>query len=363
MLILTSTLALLVSLLLLATARWHGGLSNDSGSGVQRSHTSPTQRVGGIAVFVAAISGWSMAREDCQALLGWLLLAGSPAFAFGLAEDLSKQVSVQARLLATMSCGILGYFFTGYSITDVNVPGIDWLLGFGLISVAFTAFAVAGIANAINIIDGMNGLASGTVLIILGSFAWLSHLLGDPALVQTCLVLAAALLGFMVLNWPMGKIFLGDGGAYFLGFSVAWIAVLLLWRHPEVSAWSPLLMCGFPVLEVLLSIRRRWLRHRVIGAPDRLHLHCLVKRRLVRRLLPNSSRLIHNSVTGAIMWGASWLPAYISIRCYDNTIALTLGLALCTFIYSVIYARLVRFHWCLRCIFRRKHARAARVPT
>lgn len=339
--------AFLVNLLVLRTSVWHAHLSMDSNAGVQRNHALPTPRIGGISVFSGAIAGFFCLPSPSQALLGPLLLVSIPAFIFGLTEDLTKVVSVRTRLLATMTCGVLGYFLTGYSIRDVNVPGIDYLLGFGLVSVTFTAFAVAGVANAVNIIDGMNGLASGVVLIILGSIALISHALGDVALVQSCIVLGAAIIGFMVLNWPFGKIFLGDGGAYFLGFSVAWTAVLLLWRHPHVSAWAPLLICGFPVLEVLFSIKRRWERGQSVGAPDRLHLHSLLKRRLVRRLLPDSTVLTRNSVTGATMWLVGMLPASIALRYSTDTLSLALGLALCTLLYSAVHARLTQFHWCL----------------
>ncbi len=340
-------IALLAGLVLLATSGGHGIWSLDSRAGVQKNHTAPTPRIGGIAVLAGVLAGWAYSpSEASQNLLCGLILAGMPAFTFGLAEDLSEQVSVRARLLATMSCGVLGYLFTGHSIAVVQVPGLDWLLGFTLLSVAFTALAVSGVANAINIIDGMNGLACGSVIIILGSFALMSQALGDAALMQTCLVLGAATLGFMPLNWPAGKLFLGDGGAYFLGFGVAWVAVLLLCRHPEISAWAPLLVCSFPVLEVLFSVRRRYRRGRPIDAPDRLHLHSLVKRRLVRRLLPNSSHLARNSATGAAMWGVGLVPAYIAFHCYTNTPALALGLALFALMYFVVYTRLVRFRWC-----------------
>ena len=194
--VLATGMALLVNLLLLATLRWHGHLSLDSSTGVQRNHSQTTPRVGGVAVLAGVLAGWTLTPEASQSLLGSLMLAGVPAFVFGLAEDLTKKVSVRSRLLATMACGVLGYVLTGHSITAVNIPGIDWLLGAPLLSVAFTAFAVAGVANAVNIIDGMNGLASGTILINLCIFALISHALGDAALVQTCVVLGAGVLGF-----------------------------------------------------------------------------------------------------------------------------------------------------------------------
>jgi UDP-N-acetylmuramyl pentapeptide phosphotransferase/UDP-N-acetylglucosamine-1-phosphate transferase len=337
--------ALLVALLLVRTQHWHGHLSMDSDEGVQKFHTSPTPRVGGIAIAVGAVVGYLFANNPSQTLLGPLILAGIPAFAFGLLEDMTKRVSVRTRLLATMGCGVLGWAITGYSITDVNLPGLDWLLGFTVISVLFTAFAVGGIANAINIVDGFNGLAAGTVIIILTAFGAMTTALGDHDLALVCLILAGAVAGFLLVNWPLGKIFLGDGGAYFVGFALAWLAVLILARHADVSAWAPMLVCGFPILEVLFSIVRRRRRNLSPGDPDRLHLHSLVKRRLARALFPNASSLVRNSVTGAIMWIAALVPAAFAVTWPTDTAMLVLGFVVCALLYTAAYARLTQFRW------------------
>ncbi|MGV8804897.1 MAG: MraY family glycosyltransferase [Polaromonas sp.] len=338
--------ALLTGLLLVLTQRWHGHLSMDSDQGVQKFHTSPTPRVGGIAIMAGIVAGYLLAHPDRQSLLGPLVVAGIPAFGFGLLEDVTKRVSVRTRLLATMGCGVLGWAITGFSITEANLPGLDWLLGFTVISVLFTAFAVGGIANAINIVDGFNGLSAGTVLIILTAFGVMTTELGDRDLALVCLILAGAVAGFLLVNWPLGKIFLGDGGAYFVGFALAWIAVLILQRHPEVSAWAPMLVCGYPILEVFFSIARRRRRNLSPGDPDRLHLHSLVKRRLARRLMPRSSNLARNSATGAIMWLAALLPAVIAVQWPTNTLMLVAGFGVCAFAYSAVYARLTQFRWC-----------------
>ena len=346
-LLLVLTVTFLTGLTVVHTQSWHGHYSNDSTFGVQKFHTEATPRIGGVAVLLGCVVAWAFASAALQAILGPLLLAGMPAFAFGLAEDLTKRVSIFKRLLATMASGMLGWAITGQSITDVNVPGLDWLLGFTVLSVAFTAFAVGGVANAINIIDGFNGLAAGTIIIILGAFALMAGALGDVDLTQTCLILISVVLGFGLLNWPLGKLFLGDGGAYFLGFAVAWLAVLMLGRHPDVSAWAPLLVCGFPFLEVIFSIVRRWRRRASPGDADCLHLHSLVKRRIVRRMLPNASTLVRNSITGSFMWIAALMPAAFALQYVNDTPVLVSGFAFYAFLYSAAYARLTQFRWCL----------------
>lgn len=341
-----AAVALLAALLLVATQRWHGHLSMDGTEGVQKCHTQPTPRVGGVAILLGVLVGYALSGPSQKALLGPLLLAGTPAIVFGLTEDLTKQVSVQARLLATMACGVFGWVLTGLSITDANLFGLDWLLGCTVLSVAFTAFAVGGVANAINIIDGFNGLAAGTVIIILAGFGLMASELGDADLANVALILGCAMLGFGLVNWPFGRIFLGDGGAYFVGFSLAWLAVLMLERHTDVSAWAPMLVCGYPVLEVFFSIARRRRRGLSPGAADRLHLHSLVKRRVVQALLPRASKLVRNSVTGALMWIAAVVPAAIAVHWPTNTPALILGFGVCTLLYAAVYARLTQFRWC-----------------
>jgi UDP-N-acetylmuramyl pentapeptide phosphotransferase/UDP-N-acetylglucosamine-1-phosphate transferase len=349
--------AFLGSVMLVLTMHWHGHLSADSVVGVQKFHTHPTPRIGGVAIACGFALGWAVAPKGFFGGLLWpLLLAGIPAFAFGLLEDITKRVSVRIRLFATMACGVLGYALTGLAIRDVNVPGLDWLLGFAVISVAFTALAVGGVANAINIIDGFNGLSAGTVVIISAGFTLICLQAGDVHLMQVCLLMGATVLGFMLVNWPLGKIFLGDGGAYFVGFGLAWIAVLMLDRHPEISAWAPMLVCGYPLLEVAFSVMRRHRRGLGVGAADRLHLHSLVKRRVVKRLFPKASNLARNSTTGAAMWLAALLPALIATRWATDTPMLAAGFAVCAFAYSAVYARLTQFVWCFAAATKRPAA-------
>jgi UDP-N-acetylmuramyl pentapeptide phosphotransferase/UDP-N-acetylglucosamine-1-phosphate transferase len=340
--------AFAVALAIVRTQAWHGHLSIDSHVGVQKFHTHPTPRVGGIAIALGAIVGYLLAPATLQGLLGPLLLAGIPAFAFGLLEDVTKRVSVRTRLMATMFCGVLGWAITGFAITRANMPGLDWMLGFTVVSVAFTAFAVGGVANAINIIDGFNGLAAGSVIIMLGGFAAICFTVGDVDLVYVCIFFFFSMLGFLLINWPFGKLFLGDGGAYFVGFALAWIAVLILARHPEVSAWAPLMVCGYPILEVLFSILRRRRRGLSPGNPDRLHLHSIVKKRVVRQLFPKANNLLRNSLTGALMWAAALVPVSLAVGWSGESSLLVIGFVFSAFMYSAFYARLTQFRWCFR---------------
>jgi len=331
------------SFILVLTKSWHGKFSLDSMHGIQKFHIHPTPRVGGIAIVAGVVAAYFCSRPERQAFLGPLLLASVPAFVFGLAEDVTKKVSVTARLLATMLSGLLGWYFTGVSITHVHVPFVDELLSHGLISLLFTAFAIGGVANAINVIDGFHGLASGMVLLGLAGVAWIAMQVGDVNLAYACVAIAAAMLGFFLVNWPLGRIFLGDGGSYFGGFALAWVAVLMVERNIQVTPFAALLICIYPVTEVLFSIYRRRLKKVHPGQPDKQHLHSLIMRRYIRRKLPVAWQ---NPATGLVL-AMMTLPAVVlafyfrgsAQACALTVLVLMLG-------YVSIYARIVRHRWC-----------------
>ena len=345
---LSVVVSLAVAVLLVITKGLHGRFSMDGLEGVQKMHKTPTPRVGGVAIFAGVISGWFFAPPGVDRILGVLIVAGLPAFMFGLAEDLTKQVSVMARLLATMASGAFGWWMTGYALTKVGVLPLDMLLGWLPFSVLFTAFAVGGVANAVNIIDGFNGLASGFVVLALCGLGAISYLQGDAVLGVSCLAIAASVVGFWLVNWPLGKIFLGDGGSYFAGFALAWASVLLLDRSRGVTAFAPLLVCIHPVTEVLFSIYRRRLKKAHPGHPDRLHLHSLIMRRLVTHVLlklngGKRKKMLktRNAVTGLVLALMSVPNVLIAVWSANELIV---SIVSCV-AFSLGYLRVKRWCW------------------
>ena len=337
---------LLLCIAVVLTKRWHGAFSMDTTDGIQKFHSSPTPRIGGIPIILALVIGWSKSNTEIQAILMPILFAGMPAFLFGIAEDLTKQIGVVQRLLATMASGLLAWWITDYSLSRLDIWGIDLLMQFTFFSVIFTAFAVGGVANAINIIDGFNGYASLTCTIAFIGFALIAFQVGDQNLALVSLVLAASVWGFFWVNWPFGKLFLGDGGAYFLGFALAWIGVLLIERNPSVSAFSALVICILPITEVLFSIFRRKVRNDHPGKPDSLHLHSLFQRRYVRKWFVKWHSLTINSLVGILMGLMSLVSAFMANLIYDDTLYCVITSLLFALGYVAVFARMVRHHWC-----------------
>lgn len=296
-------ISLTVSVTIVATKSYHRGLSLDQVGGIQKFHSSPTPRIGGVALLLGFVGAWALLGGETRALLGWIGLAGSPVLALGIAEDLSKSISVRARLLATLSAGLIFCFATGYSINTVNWYWFDLLLAVPGFSIAFTTFSIGSAANATNIIDGFHGLASGTVLIMLAAIAIITRDIGDTVLYEITLSIIAITGGFFLVNFPFGKIFLGDGGAYFLGYLIAAIAVMLPARNLEVSPWILPLILSYPLTELVVSISRKLRRKGHHPAkPDGLHLHMMLYRAIETLLGQNISEAVTHALTSASLW-------------------------------------------------------------
>ncbi|HIV70873.1 MAG TPA: glycosyltransferase [Candidatus Aquabacterium excrementipullorum] len=344
----------IVSVLLVLTQKWHGRLSLDSDTtGAQKFHAIPVPRIGGVGLFAGLVAGalaltWlpleaSPGKDTQQVIL--LLIAGLPAFLAGLAEDITKQVSISARLLATFISAALAAWLLDAQLTRVDTLGLDALMSFGPLALLFTCFAVGGVANAVNIIDGFNGLASGSVALMLAGLGALAYFADDMWLVQMCLLGAAACIGFMLLNYPFGKIFLGDGGAYLAGFWLAECAVLLLSRNPEVSTWAVLLACIYPVWETLFSIWRKGVYRKTgVGQPDKVHFHMLVFRRLIGQWVGrHAPSWLRHGLTSLFIW-AMVLACQVAAVTLTGQAHPTFALAIIVYVamYAMIYRSMVK---------------------
>jgi len=326
-----------VSLLLVLTKSWHGRHSLDSFDGVQKFHHAPTPRIGGVALFAGLLVAWRLSSGPSGTLLALMLLAGLPAFAAGLLEDLTKKVGVRERLLATMFSGLFAWWLTGYALNRVEILGVDLFLAYLPVSIAFTAFAVGGIANSINIIDGFNGLAGGTLIIGFTTLGLIAFQVGDHELVWICSLMIAVLAGFMFLNFPFGKLFMGDGGAYFMGFLLAWVAVMLPMRNLSVSKWASLVACGYPLIETLFSMLRRSLNNAHPGEPDSEHLHSLIKVKVVRRLFGNFPPSLRNAMVSPFCWLFSLALSFAAVLFYADKVLLIGCFIGGLLLYSALY--------------------------
>lgn len=341
----------IVTLYVIRSARLHGHATGDHDfRGPQKFHVRVVPRVGGVGIAVAFSAALAYAAWDNPAdrrTLILLLVCSIPAFAAGLAEDLTKRVSARSRLMATAASAALGGWLLAATIHRTDVPGLDLIASHPAGALLLAVFAVAGVANSVNIIDGMNGLASMCVVIMLAGLAYIALQVGDHALAAIGIAALAAVLGFFIWNYPSGLIFLGDGGAYFLGFVLAELGILLLHRNPSVSPLCPLMLVWYPVWETVFSMyRRRVLRGRPVGMPDGIHLHSLIYRRLMRWAVGSKDAAVltrRNSMTAPYLWLMCALGVTPAALWWDNTWALAIAMLVFVLAYVLIYWRIVTF--------------------
>jgi UDP-N-acetylmuramyl pentapeptide phosphotransferase/UDP-N-acetylglucosamine-1-phosphate transferase len=347
-LMLTALASGFAGFLILRYERLHGHWSADPVDvGPQKFHATPTPRIGGVGVMAGLLIAAGTLRiidvGSPSELFGYLLFASLPAFLGGITEDATKSVSVAKRLALTMLAAGVGVWFLSAVIPRLDLPGFDALLQWTPFAIAFTVFAVGGVANAINIIDGYNGLAAGHSVIVLAAFAWIAALVADQFLFLSALAMAGALLGFLVWNYPGGKIFLGDGGAYLLGFWLGEISVLIVVRHPEVSPWFPMLLLVYPIFETVFSMYRRKVVHGISpGQPDNMHLHQVIYMSLTRARAkhPNPAALTRlNSKVAPFGWLMTLCCAIPALMFWKQTPWLMAA----SLLYCVAYISLYRW--------------------
>ena len=218
--------------------------------GVQKFHVVAVPRVGGLAILfgmLAAATWLSCCSRCCHISHGCCLWWLARLFRWHHG-GYDQAVGVLPRLLLTMMSAVAGYWFLGAALTRLDVPYLDGVLSaWWPLSLLLTAVAVGGVANAINLVDGCNGLAGMVSAGIALCLGFVGYLLGDSFMTLSCLSLAGALL-VLVWNFPFGRIFLGDGGAYFVGFLLAELSVLLVARHHMCRHGFPCCCCSIPSL-------------------------------------------------------------------------------------------------------------------
>ena len=321
---------------------------DDTWGGLRKVHVVPTPRVGGVAVVAGLVAALASMCLINGSVCPWslLLLCAAPAFIWGLIEDVSKRGSVPVRLALTGIAAALGFILLDARITELDVPGLDSALMIPAVSFAFTVFAVTGVAHSINIVDGLNGLAGVVGLLAALGLAIVAAIVGDSLVFPAACALAASIGGFLLVNYPRGRIFLGDGGAYLVGLLLGELSVLLVHRNSEVSSWFPLVLLAYPIWETIFSMYRRKARGQSTGHADALHLHSLVYRRVVRwRGFAGkpSDYAMRNSVASAFLWVVPAACLATALVFWDRDLPLKLAaLAFGTF-YTLGYWRLVHF--------------------
>jgi len=270
-------LALLLTPLAKKFAYWVGAVDAPN---YRKVHTRIMPRLGGLGIFIAFVGAYfvvspALKEYDIRAALG-LLVGGAVIVLVGALDDrfeLSPKVKLLGQVIA--ACVVVAF---GLRVDLVNIPfGDSWSI-MGWLSIPVTILWIVGVTNAINLIDGLDGLSAGVSGIATATMLVMALMMGNVTVAILCAILLGSISGFLYYNFHPAKIFMGDSGALFLGFSLATLSILGFKQATVVSFLVPVLILGVPLSDTFFAIIRRWLNKMPISAADKSHLHhCLLQ--------------------------------------------------------------------------------------
>jgi len=271
-------LSLALTPLMGTLARRLGAVSDVGGRNV---NTQEVPRLGGVAVAVATLSPLTilfLLRADAARLLEdetrtviGVGVGAALSCILGAIDDV-RRLPAKLKLLGQLMCALVAYA-AGCRMGLIYLPFLG-LVDLGVLSLPLTIFWIVGITNAINLIDGLDGLAAGVVFCAAATNLVVAAIGGHVMVAVVMSALMGALLGFLFFNFNPATIFMGDSGSYFAGFLLA--ASSLVGNQKASTAVSllvPILALGVPIFDTLFSIGRRALERRPVFSPDRGHIH------------------------------------------------------------------------------------------
>ncbi|HEX4823338.1 MAG TPA: MraY family glycosyltransferase [Candidatus Polarisedimenticolaceae bacterium] len=260
--------------------------------GGRRAHQHAVPRLGGIGIFLGFVAGTGCATlaagrasslgDPTEFSWKWLAVGMSLIFASGILDDLF-QLKPSTKLLLQLAATTIAVM-SGFTIRSVTSP-FGGVINLGVLSPFITGAWILLIMNAVNLIDGLDGLAGGLALIVTATVASIAVRLEQFGVVISAVALAGALIGFLRHNFAPARIFMGDGGSQFLGYVLAVISIRGSQKGPTaVAILVPVLILGLPILDVATTIARRTRRAlpttrnpiailRSVSRADREHLH------------------------------------------------------------------------------------------
>lgn len=244
----------------------------------RKIHSGAMPRMGGLAVYLAFVPAVLISQPLSMPLVG-MLLGVTIIVLLGVVDDI-RGISPWVKLAGQIAAALTVLPF-GIRMEFITNPFDGHIIYLGLWGIPFTVFWLVAVTNAINLIDGLDGLAGGVSCIAsltMAAVAWtqfsLLGLAGQREVAVLCLILAFSIMGFLRHNFHPASIFLGDSGSLMLGFSLGAISVMGLTKSfTAISVILPVVILGIPLLDTTFAIVRRYHKHRPIFQPDREHLH------------------------------------------------------------------------------------------
>lgn len=240
----------------------------------RKVHEKVMPRLGGLAIYISFLAGLLIMNPESPYHLA--IVAGSIIIVLtGVLDDIFE-LQARYKFINQLVAALIVVLWGGIDVDFINLP-FGGRLEFGSLSVPITILWIVGVTNAINLIDGLDGLAAGVSSIALISISGMAIVMGDAYVMTIGFLLLASTLGFLIFNFHPAKIFMGDTGALFLGYMIAVLSLLGFKNVTFISFIIPVIMLGVPMTDTIFAIIRRIVKKAPLAAPDKSHLHhCLL---------------------------------------------------------------------------------------
>ncbi|MDW2876615.1 MULTISPECIES: glycosyltransferase family 4 protein [Bacillaceae] len=236
----------------------------------RKVHSRIMPRLGGLAIFIGVLAGYFVGGLHNEKITG-ISVGAIIIIVVGILDDkyeLSAKYKLAGQLLA--AAAVVG---SGLTIDLLTIPFIG-TFDLSFWTYPITVIWIVAITNAINLIDGLDGLSAGISSIVIATIALLAGIAGKPMILMMSLILLASTLGFLFHNFHPAKIFMGDTGALFLGYSISILSLLGLYKSVTLFSFIvPIIILGVPIFDTAYAILRRIVNKRPISSPDKSHLH------------------------------------------------------------------------------------------
>lgn len=276
----------------------------------RKVHEKVMPRMGGLAIFLAFAAGFLLFLP--KTITVWPIFVGAIIIVItGILDDL-YEISAKTKLFGQLLAAIVT-ILGGIQVDFITLPFTD-RIELGYFAIPLTILWIVGITNAINLIDGLDGLAAGVSSIALLTTSLLAFSMGNPIVGLVGFIVLGSTLGFLFFNFHPAKIFMGDTGSLFLGYMISVLAIMGLFKNVAIfSLIVPIIVLGVPILDTLFAIIRRIINKKPLSSPDKLHLHhCLIRIGFTHRqtvmiiyLMSALFSIAAMIFTRATMWGST----------------------------------------------------------
>lgn len=302
-------------------------------------HRGLIPRIGGAAIFCSVLISRMVADNGVNEIQDSFILSLSPIIMIGLLEDLFFQTRPSIRLAAIIASNMIAIIITNYWLPRIGIPALNHYM-LGPLGIFVTIGVVTGITNAFNLMDGLNGLAAGISCLALVAINTISVKIGYEAMIHLSMMYIAALAAFLIMNFPRARVFLGDSGAYMLGFVISWFGIAILRYSESVRTPTFLLLFIYPITDMIFAMARRTAYGRSPFSADAKHMHHLVMRLVAGEKSSSWRSRYANPLATAIILPFAGAPMILATQAFSDLGLLYIGAGAFVVFYLLSYALL-----------------------